>query len=123
MYVQQLPNSGTCKKKPAHTTTTPSTQTTSQAPTYWQQPRTPPAVKKNQHPANHRDQHKSGSTKPATKAPIHLQATPAAVHAKQPSAVSAAFDLGSGPTALFAGLLAVAALLAVGGGLRHGRRR
>jgi len=39
-----------------------------------------------------------------------------------PSAVGAAFDLGAGPTALFAVLLAVAALLAVGGGLGRGRR-
>jgi hypothetical protein len=52
-----------------------------------------------------------------------LHATPVAANVKPPSAAAAAFDLGSGPTALFAGLLAVAALLAVGGGLHRGRRR
>jgi len=58
--------------------------------------------------------------------PIHFVRTSASRDAlsKQaaPTAVGAAFDLGSGPTALFAVLLAAAALLALGGGIRRGRR-
>lgn len=42
--------------------------------------------------------------------------------ASTPSAVGAAFDLGSGPTILFAALLVSAALIALGGGLQRGRR-
>jgi len=127
VYIQQVPTSGTCKKKPAaHHKTTPSVQhitTTVQHPTWVQTPKQP-TVKKPQHPsAKHSQQHPKQQTK-VTKPPPHpVPVIPVAASVKQPSAVSAAFDLGFGPTALFAALLAAAALLAVGGGLRHGRRR
>jgi hypothetical protein len=120
VYVEQLPTSGACHKKTAvHHSSTPSTsqpaqtQTTATQTTATQTTSTQPVVAptgKPTHPANR---------KPVTK-PV---ATVHAVKTSAPSAVSAAFDLGSGPTVLFAALLAVAALLALGGGLRHGRRR
>ena len=54
MYIQQVPTSGTCKKKPAaHHKTTPSVQhitTTVQHPTWVQTPKQP-TVKKPQHPS------------------------------------------------------------------------
>lgn len=119
MYVEQLPTSGACHKKPLHHSSTPptsqptqtqttQTQTTSAQTTSTQTTSTQPVVppRKPTHPANRK--------------PV---ATVHAVKTSAPSAVSAAFDLGSGPTVLFAALLAVAALLALGGGLRHGRRR
>jgi hypothetical protein len=62
------------------------------------------------------------ATDPELGAVQQLHYTKIAALGPPPSAVSAAFDLGSGPTALFAALLAAAALLALGGGLHRGRR-
>lgn len=84
----------------------------------------PTVVKKLKHTgAKNRKLLKQVATNPAFGAVRALRLTnTAALRTRPPSAVAAAFDLGSGPTALFAALLAAAALLAVGGGLRRGRR-
>jgi hypothetical protein len=60
---------------------------------------------------------KTLATSPALGAskPVAASATPNLVQS------SSVFDLGSGPTALFAALLVVAALLALGDGLRRRR--
>jgi len=116
VYVEQLPTSGSCpKKKPVHHSSAP----TSAPITYPVQPTVtvPPKVKTK---AKHPTVRKNPVRKPV--ATVHVVKASAPT-SPPPSAVSAAFDLGSGPTALFAALLAAAALLAVGGGLRHGRRR
>ena len=66
---------------------------------------------------------KKVATSPALGAQQRV-AAPATPNVRTPSTLGAAFDLGSGTTALFALLLAAAALLAVGGGLwRRGRRQ
>jgi hypothetical protein len=116
VYVQQVPNSGACPKKPVHHA--PAPPTTYTQPTYTQPTYTQPVtstVKPKPHHARHKiKRHRKIATVPAIKA--------SALHTPPPSAVSAAFDLGLGPTALFAALLAVAALLALGGGLQNRRR-
>lgn len=113
VYVRQVPSSGVCKKKSDPVTTS------SAQPTYMPPATVTPTVEKPRSAGRHHNLHPA---KPAAQ-PRTVHVTRAAAHVKPPSAVSAAFDLGFGPTALFAGLLAAAALLAVGGGLRHGRRR
>ena len=66
---------------------------------------------------------KSVATDPALGASRPLRLIPtSALTQRAPSAVGAAFDLGAGPTALFVALLAAAALLALGGGLRRSLR-
>ena len=60
------------------------------------------------------------STEFGASAPLRL--TRAAERVKAPSTLGAAFDLGSGPIALFGALLAMAALVVVGGSLRQRRR-
>jgi hypothetical protein len=111
VYVQQVPTSGACPQNhPHHSTTQPNGQPSNEKPNNGG----PSVPVKSSAPRKNT----AHSHPPAQGLPV-IKTSPLS---SPPSAVSAAFDLGFGPTALFAALLAAAALLAVGGGLRHGRR-
>jgi len=99
--------------------------TTPAQPTYVTTPAVTvkPTVTKKPHHHTNQNPVNPVTTKPGASRVHQLRLTRVAANAAQPSAVGAAFDLGSGPTVLFAVLLAAAALLAVGGGLHRGRRR
>jgi hypothetical protein len=117
VYVEQVPTSGACPKKTHHVATVQPTYT---QPTYTQPTYTQPVKVTPHHPTHKIQRHKKATP---TVRPLPPTVYASAPHSPPPSAVSAAFDLGFGPTALFAGLLAVAALLALGGGLQHRGRR
>jgi hypothetical protein len=111
VYVEQLPTSGTCHKKTTHHS--------SAQPTYPVQ-----STRSGSQNVKKTGKHPGTQTRVKTRSGRQLPPTvnTSAPHSPPPSAVSAAFDLGFGPTALFAALLAVAALLALGGGLQNRRR-
>jgi hypothetical protein len=124
IYTDQPPSSGLCThKKVSH----PSTKSGGPSVTPPTSNSTPPPVKlthKVSTKINHAPKDKRAllhkvATDPSLGAVQALHFTKVAALGPPPSAVSAAFDLGAGPTALFAALLAVAALLALGGGLHH----
>lgn len=121
VYVEQgpAPAAGSCDKK-SHPTRTGGQSSTPVPPAVAPSPgatktlkHTKPKIRKLIHRL---------VTSPGLGATKPLKITRAAVHVKAPSTLGAAFDLGSGPTMLFAALLAAAILLALGGGLRQRKR-
>jgi outer membrane biosynthesis protein TonB len=132
VYVEQFPTDcGSTPTKKTHpvkkpTPVQPAVQPppvnvqTTQTPVVSVKPRTHHKLHRKHHKLHKMHKHNRvvRTVKPAAKQPLRLTRT---ASRRQPSAVGAAFDLGSGPTALFAALLAAAALLAVGGGFLRRR--